>query len=260
MKALLKAALGFNAISLVHLVGSQPRRFRIACERAFTAARMWAVITPQPADILAKIPETSVEDVLGDRQPLIRMSGLKGEDGGLGNYEILVLLFILVAEAPNEVLEIGTFMGSTTRQMAEALDTVVVHTIDLPEEYSEELDATQDLPKDDFHLIRRRSVGRDFKGLPCSSRIRQHFGDTAIWNFAAAGQPSFFFIDGSHTYEYCKSDSQKCFELCAGPAVFLWHDCDEHHHGVVKCLIEFRDQGMDIRRIVGTRFAYWKRA
>src|SRR5215467_10856682 len=52
-------------------------------------------------------------------------------------------------------------------------------------------------------LLRRRVVGREFKGHECASRIRQHFADTASWDFREAGQPTFFFIDGTHTYEYC---------------------------------------------------------
>jgi hypothetical protein len=259
MKPLLKAALGFNAISLIHLVRLQPRLFQTACERAFTAARMWALTRPQPPDLLAAIPEVSLEEIFGDRQSVIRIAGHKTEDGALGTFETVVLLMLLDAESPKEILEIGTFMGYTTRQMAEASDTAVVHTVDLPEDYSQVSDTIQNLAKDDFHLIHRRSVGREYKGRPCSSRIRQHFGDTATWDFAAAGHPTFFFIDGSHTYDYCKSDSEKCFKLCPERGVFLWHDCDAFHPGVVKYLAELRSQGSDVRRIAGTRFAYWKR-
>ena len=95
-------------------------------------------------------------------------------------------------------------------------------------------------------------------GHPCASRIKQHFADTARWDFHEAGQPTFFFIDGTHTYEYCKNDSEKCFELCGGRGVFLWHDCNETHPGVVRFISEWRRQGKDIKRIAGTSIAYWK--
>jgi hypothetical protein len=169
----------------------------------------------------------------------------------------MVLLSILVAESPREVLEIGTYMGHTTRQMAENLETATIHTVDLPESFSVEQDA-QPYPKDDFHLINRRIVGREFKEHACASRIRQHFADTANWSFTAAGHPTFFFIDASHTYEYCKNDSEKCLALCDGRGVFLWHNCDDGHPGVVRLILEWRRQGRDIRRISGTPIAYWK--
>ncbi len=254
MKSLLKTLLGFNAIALVHLVRLNPKRFIAACKAAFTSSRgaMPGVSFP--------IPEIGLGDILADRKPLIRLSVMRYEDGMLPSDQAMALLALLVAEAPGEVLEIGTFMGHTTRQMAENLPAATVHTVDLPEDFSAEHDPEQSIPKDDFHLIARRMVGREFKMHPCENRIKQHFADTAGWDFREAGHPTFFFIDGSHTYEYCKSDSEKCFELCKGAGVFLWHDCDDTHPGVVRFLSEWRQLGRDIRRISGTPLAYWKSA
>jgi predicted O-methyltransferase YrrM len=141
------------------------------------------------------------------------LSVARYEDGMLPSEQALALLSILVAEAPNEVLEIGTYMGHTTRQMAENLEAATIHTFDLPENYSTEAETKETLVKDDIHLIRNRVVGREFKGQSCASRIQQHFADTANWNFGEAGKTTFFFIDGAHTYEYCKSDTEKCFQL-----------------------------------------------
>lgn len=254
MKSLAKVLLGANPIALIHLARLQPRRFVEACKGAFTASH-------RPGSGAAiGIPDISLGDILGDRQPIIRLSVKRAEDGMLPNDEAMILLSILVAEAPSEVMEIGTYMGYTTRQMAENLETATIHTVDLPEDFSSEHDREQSIPKDDYHLIARRIVGREYKGRPCASRIRQHLVDTASWDFREAGRPTFFFIDGSHTYEYCKSDSEKCFAACDGRGVFLWHDCDPKHPGVIKCLTEWRQLGRDVRRIAGTPIAYWKSA
>src|SRR4029077_17463683 len=102
------------------------------------------------------------------------MSVMRYEDGMLPSNEAMALLSILVAESPDEVLEIGTYMGHTTRQIAETLETAIIDTVDLPEDFSVEPDPEQNLPKDDFHLITRRIVGREFKGHPRASRIKQH--------------------------------------------------------------------------------------
>jgi len=247
--------MGFNTIALIHLARLKPRHFLGACQAAFTASYHW-----QPPPPSAQIPEILLGEILADRKPFIRLSVMRYEDGMLPAGQAMALLAILVAETPGVVLEIGNFMGHTTRQIAENLPGATIHTVDLPENFSVEGDPEQNLPKDDFHLIKRRVVGREFVGQPIARSIKQHFADTAGWDFHNAGRATFFFIDGSHTYEYCKNDSEKCFELCGGRGVFLWHDCDDGHPGVVRFISEWRRQGRDIKRISGTPIAYWKSA
>jgi hypothetical protein len=250
IKRIAKTVLGSNLISLSHLLAGKPKHFLRASQRAFIYARL----TPH---LTADIPVISLDQILGDRKPTIRLSVQKYEPGMLPSEQAMVLLAILVAESPSEVLEIGTFMGHTTRLMAENLENAIIHTADLPENFSPDNDPEKALVKDDFHLINARTVGREFKSRPCSKRIVQHFVDTATWDFAV-GDPSFFFIDGSHTYDYCKNDSEKCFAVSGGKGVFLWHDCDDTHPGVVRFIKECRAKGMDIRLILGTPIAYWK--
>lgn len=209
---------------------------------------------------LKSIPEITLDEILGNRKAEIKFCVQKYEDGRLPDNEAMVLLSILAAENPKEVLEIGTFMGHTTREMAENLKGSIIHTVDLPPDFSADKSSDKGPPKDDFHLIARRVVGRDFKGQAVEARIRQHFGDTAAMNFQEFGKASFFFIDGSHTYEYCKQDSEKCFALCGGVGTFLWHDCGTMHPGVVKFISEWRGLGRNIARVEGTTLAYWKSA
>jgi hypothetical protein len=206
------------------------------------------------------IPEVTLDEILGNRKAAVKLNVQMYEDGMLPTHEAMALLAILMAENPSEVLEIGTYMGHTTRAMAENLDQAVIHTVDLPPDFSERQDSKEGPGKDDFHLITRRQVGREFKGQAVEQRIRQHFGDTAAMSFRELGHPTFFFIDGSHTYEYCRQDSEKCFALGGGTGTFLWHDCDEAHLGVLKFVSEWRAMGRPLARITGTSLAYWKSA
>jgi hypothetical protein len=137
MKRLLEAVLGFNAASIILLIRSGPRQFLRACRRAFTAA-----LSPGKPE-LNDIPKVTLDEILGDRRPVIRLSVGRYEDGMLLSDQAMVLLSILVAERPKEVLEIGTYMGHTTRQMAENLETATIHTVDLPEAFFSETDAQQ---------------------------------------------------------------------------------------------------------------------
>lgn len=172
--------------------------------------------------------------------------------------QAITLLSILIKEQPKEVLEIGTFKGHTTYLMALNLKNSIIHTIDLPEDFDSSNDTNIEIPKDDFHLIKNRIVGREYKNKQYSSKIIQHYGDTANWDFNKAGEANFFFIDGSHTYEYCKNDTEKAMKLCKNKGTFLWHDCDYGHPGVVKFISEFRKKGHDVVRIQNTPLAYLK--
>jgi hypothetical protein len=209
---------------------------------------------------LERIPEITLGGILGPRKAPIVLTVQKYEDGILPFHEALALLSILVSENPREVLEIGTYMGHTTRAMAENLPGSIIHTVDLPPDFSPERDPKGGPPKDDFHLIGRRVVCLEFKGQPVEHMIRQHFGDSAVLDFKEFGQPAFFFIDGAHTYEYCKQDSEKCFALCGGKGTFLWHDVDNSHPGVIQFVLEWRNLGRNLCRIEGTALAYWKSA
>jgi hypothetical protein len=248
MRQVIKVMAGLSVISLWQLINSGFSAWVEACCKSFYAA--WTY--------LPQIPEISLGELLGDRKSQIKLSVARFEDGRIPDDQALCLVAIAVDAMPREVLEIGTFMGHTTRQLAENLPNSIIHTVDLPESFSPDHDPDRTMPKDDLHLVARRQVGREFRGQLCAGRIRQHFGDTANWDFAQAGAATFFFIDGAHTYEYCKNDSEKCFALCGGKGVFLWHDCDRRHPGVVQFVAEWRKLGRDLRRISGTPLVSWK--
>jgi O-methyltransferase len=261
VKKNLQFLLGLNGASIIRGLRLGLPEFVNGCFASLGAAHpLQDRILNQNQKELESIPEISLGEILGSRKNLIKLNVQRYEEGMLPFHEATVLLSILKAENPKEVLEIGTFMGHTTRAMAENLPDAIIHTADLPPDFSAENDS-KDLPgKDDFHLIGRRMVGREFKGQAVEAGIRQHFGDTAKMNFEEFGRPTFFFIDGSHTYEYCRQDSEKCFGLCGGAATFLWHDCDAFHPGVMRFISEWRSLGRRIVRIEGTSLAYWKNA
>jgi hypothetical protein len=259
MNRYLEAILGFNLAAILRGLQDGPLALGQASRAACRAARP---VIESPEDLvrerMKQIPVVHLDSLLGDRKCQIRLRVMKYEDGIMPYRDALGLLSILVAENPSQVLEIGTYMGHTARAMAENLATATIHTIDLPSDFPPGGDVGNLPPKDDFHLIDQRVVGREFKEQPCEKRIVQHFGDTAVMDFTQIGRPTFFFIDGSHTYEYCKSDSEKCLALCPQGGSFLWHDCNETHPGVIKFLLEWRMLGRNIVRIQGTDLAFWK--
>jgi hypothetical protein len=207
MRKVLKIILGCNPVAIMVLFHSGVRAFAQACSAAFTSAHIL------DSRNLLSIPVVTLEDILGNESPTIKLTVATNVSGRMPLDQAVALLSILVKEQPKEVLEIGTFNGHTTSLMALNLENSIINTVDLPEDYSFESDTKVEIPKDDFHLIQKREVGKEYKNKSYSSRVRQHFGDSAVWDFKKAGNPTFFFIDGSHTYEYCNSDTENCFKL-----------------------------------------------
>ncbi len=203
------------------------------------------------------IPERTLSDILNGKRVDVTVSSAGFERGSLPPHELISLLSVLVANRPAAVLEIGTFMGATTRAIAQNLPEAVVHTVDLPLDCrSADPLANHNVPASDVALIEKRQPGREFADSPYAARIKQHFCDTAKWDFTEAQGATCFFIDGAHSYEYCKNDSEKCFELCKGRGVFLWHDCDYFSPGVIKFVREWRRMGRDVVRIAQTPIGY----
>lgn len=250
LKNILKITFGFNLASLFHLLKNGPSLFIEASKRAFTAAHT------TDTSILATIPTLPLEKLLGGTKQTITLNIGNKEDGAMPYYQAIPFVSLLVKHNPKVVVEVGTFLGHTTKLIAQNLPEVTVHTMDLPPDFSTKKDTVTNLNKDDFHLIEKRKTGREFLGTEYEKRIVQHLGDTGTYDFNIIKDATFFFIDGSHTYDYCKNDSEKCYEICKGKGVFLWHDCDFAHPGVVQFIKEWRNLGRNIVRIEGTPLAY----
>ena len=199
-------------------------------------------------DLLDQIPRIALSEIVG--RPMVRIDGLYSHvDGSLPLCDLLALLSVLVSRSPQTVLEIGTFNGYTTRLMALNLPDAEIHTIDLPENFSDSGGAG--MPKDDWHLISARRVGSAYRADPSITSVKQHFGDTAKYVFPTA---EIFFIDGSHTYAYVRNDTEKAL-MSSATKVLIWHDCDRNHPGVIRWLVEMVQTGYPVQHIEGTNLA-----
>ncbi len=246
IKTILKLLMGICGASIVKGFRFGPKDFLFSSMNAYLSVTMGKV---------RGIPEKSFSTILeGTRLDLTVPATTGYERGSLPPHQILALLAILKANDPKAVLEIGTFMGATTKAIAQNLPNSIIHTVDLPR--GDGADDRVNMERTDFDLFKKSQPGREFLGTPFASRIKQHFCDTAKWDFSEAEGATCFFIDGDHSYEFCKSDSEKCFDLCKGKGVFLWHDCDYFSLGVVRLIREWRAMGRDIVRIAETPLAY----
>lgn len=232
----------------------------------------WESVEPDPL-----LPTVPIDELLGpDRgahppvppsRPQVTVAPTHvGDDGSLAPWELLCVLMLARHRNPKGILEIGTYFGTTTYNLALNLPHTRIHTVDLDPNLASggEMDeATQHevqpglaLPADDFHLIRKRRLGEDFLNTPEARRITQHLGDSAKVDLsAAAGKVTFCFIDGSHTYEYAQNDTRRAVELLPSQGTLVWHDCSPSHPGVMKWLREMASAGVPVWRVRGTTLA-----
>jgi predicted O-methyltransferase YrrM len=203
--------------------------------------------------MLGEIPHVGLEDLAPSRTTIIIDGGWGYTDGGLPITDAMPLLAVLRDRRPRTIVEIGTFHGETTRLLALNCPEATVHTVDLPPNFDVTADAAE-LPLDDAHLIAQRSrVGEACRGLP---NVVQHFADSATWDWAPARGADFLFVDGAHTYEYMKKDTERAMEVATRPATIAWHDANAVHPGVVRRLWELVRDGHDVKIIRGTSLAF----
>lgn len=164
---------------------------------------------------------------------------------------------ILMAQAEvkaKRVLEIGTFNGNTTVNIAVNLpDDGQVVTCDLPVEGPADLAIA--VAAGEKNVTDRRTVGQQYLEHPARSRVKQVFGDTAKLDFSTLGGPfDLAFIDGCHAYDYVKSDTEKVLKVMRQGGLVLWHDYAEMD-SVSRAVDEFRSRFDDLVAIAGTRIA-----
>jgi hypothetical protein len=160
--------------------------------------------------------------------------------------DIVSLCLICTIIKPNSVFEIGTFNGYTTYHLA--LNTPAntrIFTLDLPKE--KEIQTKLEVSiMDDFHIRGYQSLSSQywFEDSPEASKITPLYGDSAIFDFSPfRGSIDLFFIDGAHSYQYCKSDTLNALKCCHPGSVIVWHDFGRVGvGGVTKWLLEFARQ------------------
>jgi predicted O-methyltransferase YrrM len=156
--------------------------------------------------------------------PVSTLERSHGVSGNVADFELDVINRLIVHGQPKTLLEIGTFDGRTTLNLAaHSPADAKVYTLDLPptavETTALRIDAGDRL------FIDKPVSGERFAGAALAGKITQLYGDSAMFDFSAlAGRVDFMFVDGSHSYEYVLRDSITALKLAAAPATILWHD------------------------------------
>jgi predicted O-methyltransferase YrrM len=172
--------------------------------------------------------------------------------GGVSLLEAKILAASIRLLKPRTLFEIGTFNGASTVQLAlNAPAEAVVHTVDLPENHPLRHDQAN------VDVVPRR-VGECYAKSGMASKIRQHYGDTAEFDFSPfAGQCDWIFVDAAHTYEYVASDTRNALRMLRKGGVIFWHDVNLAFEGNCRALEEFAAK-IPIVRVRGTSLACYR--
>ena len=160
---------------------------------------------------------------------------------------------------PAIVFEIGTLDGYTALHFA--LNTpgnAKVYTLDLPKTNPVSPALATTVVDDDFIGMSRGMGELCFRNEDVSSKITCLAGDSATFDFSPYhGKIDFFFIDGSHSYEYVRSDTLNALKCCRPGSVIAWHDYGQMGmSGVDRYLDELARQGRAIYSIPGGSVAF----
>jgi predicted O-methyltransferase YrrM len=182
------------------------------------------------------VPERFVFEVLpGNQQYELAIANFQCEEGWMrrtGSYstDLISLCQLCHVLNPKRIFEIGTLRGYTALHLAmNSSPDCRIFTLDLPK---------SDLPKgsdklevklrttlmDDLHS--QMEVGEYyFCRTPHATRIELLFGDSAVFDFSSYhGKIDLFFIDGAHSYDYVRSDTENALQCVRPGGVIAWHD------------------------------------
>lgn len=123
-----------------------------------------------------------------------------------------------------QIFEFGTWLGKTTYHLAGATDETHVVTLDLP----------PDQAASGAHQ------GHFFKTSDRSSRITALELDARDFDASGyEGAMDFVFIDGDHSYEGVKSDTENALRMLKPGGTVIWDDCDGKNPDVLRYLRDF---------------------
>lgn len=121
-------------------------------------------------------------------------------------------LLTLIKKIPGNVLEIGAWYGKTTYELATRFPEKIFYTVDWLENKLTEIEQRARADKDD--------IGRYSKYL---DNVKLHYLNSADFEYSGKNI-SLVFIDGDHSYDGVKKDTEKALENLKPGDIICWHD------------------------------------
>lgn len=212
------------------------------------------------------VPQRNVWDVLdGDRTTSITLAHEYYWPwfGTLSTYaaDLVNLCVLSRILQPSIVFEVGTSRGLTALHFALNAPAARVFTLDLPIDrpVTPQLRTTL---MDSWHIRGTAEATGEhvFDGRPEAERIERLYGDSATFDFSRwHGQVDLFFIDGAHSYEYVRSDTDNALRCVRPGGVIAWHDFGRAGvNGVSRVVLEMGRAGHQPFAVPGGSLAFMR--
>jgi predicted O-methyltransferase YrrM len=203
---------------------------------------------------MARLPGVPLEQLLdADAKPIEPVSHLFPLVAQSVSFIEAVSLGVLLRKCEaRRVFEFGTHRGVSTAQLALNVgEGGRVFTLDLPRTDPRtkfDLKCASDLE------ISRQAQKADLIPEHCRAQITFLEQDSATFDEKPyAGTMDAVFVDGAHTYEYVRNDSEKGWRMLRPGGVIIWHDFRPHTPDVMRYLFE---TDFKPSRIEGTTLAF----
>ncbi|PYI93100.1 MAG: hypothetical protein DME97_07280 [Verrucomicrobia bacterium] len=202
------------------------------------------------------IPQLSAEDILINyglgkeylavdlEVPLVPLGG------HMTHTEMVLVVGLIKVSNASSFLEIGTFDGLTALNILRNCAAVrEIVTVDLPDEIHRAGGSGTRHPLDQINasMLDTVAVGSRLSSHPQAGKVRQIRKDSASLDEADLTRSTYdcFLIDGSHTFQYCYSDTQFALRHLAKQGFILWHDYSKLKtlSGVTRCLLTLAESG-----------------
>ena len=164
----------------------------------------------------------NVENVAIREIPAIRDMTV---EGFIDDRNRVVLAALCAAIGAKTFFEIGTNRGRTAWTVARHNPEIEVHTLDLPDN-----DALSDvafgLNQSDMDFFSGDwNRGDAYAGTPEEARIHTLKGDSATFDYTPYhGKMDVVLVDGAHSFEYVRSDTENAFKMLSPGGLIAWDD------------------------------------
>lgn len=201
------------------------------------------------------IPSIAMASLVGS-VPEVRLVDFVPEHGNVTPLELLCLCSLVRFLAPTQVLELGTFNGNTTLQIAANIEGPGrISTLDLPV-------GAAPVEANDVHDARLiDNVVREqprYASSIYAQRVRQHYGNSLEVDFSGLTPepPDFVFIDAGHSDECVRNDTEKSLAVLAPGGCIVWHDYTQDWPDVFNFLNELA-HSLPLQHIQGTNLVVY---
>jgi predicted O-methyltransferase YrrM len=191
-------------------------------------------------------------DLVAETEVAIVTHFFKGVPASVSQLEAMSLALLMKAVKARTAFEFGTYKGVSTTQLAANLQPDgTLYTLDLPEE-------TEQATRLRIHKdVERQIAAEKGKGslIPAELRSKIEFlrMDSADFDPASFSEKmDLVFVDGAHSVDYVRNDSEKGWRMVRPGGILIWHDCVPNHPDVVRYILNC---GYATGRISGTSLA-----